>query len=136
MFAQSLVLQHPLRIGLSIGALVACSGVVAAPRVDDRAAIARYRQERAVCLSDRSNQDRPTCLREASAALADARRGSLVDGATTYTINALKRCEPLPDAQRTACEARMHGAGSTHGDAAAGGIYRELVTPDSAEPTR
>jgi hypothetical protein len=32
---------------------------------------ARYQQERAVCLSGQSNQDRATCLREADAALAD-----------------------------------------------------------------
>ena len=35
---------------------------------------ARYQQDRAACMSGQSNQDHATCLREAGAALAQARR--------------------------------------------------------------
>ena len=136
MITLNLAEWHALQFGLSIGLAIACSAATAAPRVDDSAVTAKYRQERAVCLDSRSNQDRATCLREAASALADARRGSLDDGLATYTANALKRCEPLPGVQRATCEARMRGSGRTEGDAASGGIYRELVTPDIAEPAR
>lgn len=128
--------SRPIRTLLLIDAALACSGVLAAaPRAESPAA-ALYRQERAVCLGDRSNQDRATCLREADAAYAEARRGGLDVGAAPYTDNARRRCDPLPEAQRQACEARMQGQGSTRGDAASGGIYRELTTPEAAAPDR
>ena len=136
MITFNLVVSRPLQLGLSIGFFIVCIAATAAPRIDDSAATARYRQERAVCIENRSNQDRATCLREAISARADARRGGLDDGLATYTANAVKRCEPLPEAQRAACEARMRGSGRTEGDAASGGIYRELVTPDTADPAR
>ena len=95
---------------------------------------ARYQQERAACLSGQSNQDRATCLREAGAALADARRGGLGDSSPQYVSNASQRCARLPDEERRACEARMQGQGTTSGSAAAGGIYRELVTRGGVAP--
>ena len=41
---------------------------------------ATYRYEREKCLSGRTHQDRATCLKEAGAALAEARRGRLDNG--------------------------------------------------------
>ena len=97
-------------------------------------AVARHRQEVAVCTSGQSNQDRATCLREAGAALVEARRGGLDGNASSYEKNQLRRCEPLPAEERSACEARMRGQGTTSGSVAGGGIYRELVTRETEAP--
>jgi hypothetical protein len=93
---------------------------------------ARYQQDRAACMSGPSNQDQATCLREAGAALAQARREGMGDGSAPNSRNALQRCDTLPDADRQACVVRMQGQGTTSGSAASGGIYRELVTPEVA----
>ena len=87
----------------------------------------RYLQERARCESGQSHQDRATCLKEAGAAYAEAKRGRLDDGAAPYRQNALARCEVLPPDDRSACRARIEGAGVTSGSVEGGGIYRELV---------
>ncbi len=85
-------------------------------------------QERAACLAGNAQQDRATCLREVAAAAAAARQGALDDDASVYRRNQLRRCEPLPTADRQDCIARMTGQGTTTGSAATGGVYRELVT--------
>ena len=132
----SRLFSRPLRAVLLIDAVLAFTcALAAAPKVETPAA-ALHRQERAVCLGDRSNQDRATCLREADAAYAEARRGGLDADATPYADNALRRCDPLPDGQRQACQARMQGQGSTSGSAATGGIYRELTTLETDVPAK
>jgi hypothetical protein len=91
-------------------------------------AAARFEFERAACLRGQTAQDRDTCLREAGAALAQARRGGLqTEDASRFDANRLQRCEPLPEAQRRDCVARMQGEGTVSGSVAEGGIYRELV---------
>lgn len=106
---------------------------------------ARYVQERARCMDGTSNQDRATCLKEAGAARAEARRGLLEDGASTrYRRNAKTRCEALRGDEAADCLARMDGHGTTSGSAEAGGISRELRTREvmpagtaaSASPAR
>lgn len=92
----------------------------------------RYQQERAVCTSGRSNQDRATCLREAGAAYAEAKRGGLDGAGATASDNQRKRCEPLTGDERSACLARMQGQGVTSGSAQSGGILRELVVREPA----
>lgn len=90
---------------------------------------ARYLSERALCTSGQSQQDRATCLQEAAAAYAEARRGLLGnDSPDAIRANQLRRCEALPTPERQDCVARMQGSGTTSGSVAAGGIYRELVT--------
>lgn len=70
-----------------------------------------------------------TCLREAGAALVEARRGALPDDtAARFEANRIQRCEPLPEAMQRDCVARMQGGGTIRGSVAEGGIYRELVT--------
>lgn len=123
---------------LVLGIALGSSSALAAKKTGADDALATYRQERALCLSGQSNQDRATCLREAGAALVEARRGGLTRGSSQY---ASKRCERLPDAERQDCLARMQGQGTTSGSVAAGGISRELVTrtvgaPTAAEPAR
>jgi hypothetical protein len=101
---------------------------------------ARYQQERAACLSGQSHQDQSTCLKEAGAALEEARRGRLDTGqAARYQDNALLRCSVLPPEDRSACEARIQGQGTTSGSVAAGGIYRELIireVPSDSRPAQ
>lgn len=48
--------------------------------------------------------------------------------------NAIKRCEPLPEPDRSDCVARIQGKGTTSGSVARGGIYRELITHEIASP--
>ncbi len=92
---------------------------------------ARYRQERERCEQMQSPDARATCLREAAAARAEARRGRLgtgPDDPIRYLENALRRCEPLPPDERADCEYRVRGGGTLRGSVEAGGIYRETVT--------
>ena len=93
---------------------------------------ARYQQERSQCLNGSSNQDRATCLREAGAARAEARKNGLSDGAEAYADNQRQRCAALPGTDRSDCLARMDGKGSTSGSVAAGGLLRELVVREPA----
>jgi len=94
---------------------------------------ARYEVDRAMCLQGQTSQDRSTCLREAAAAFAQAKRGDGDDAQDQFEANRLQRCEPLPAEQRADCIARMHGEGSSSGSVAGGGIYRELVTNVQAD---
>ena len=110
-----------------VSALLAAPAVIAAGGGDPSDARTRYLQERAMCDSGQSHQDRATCLREAGAAYDQARRGGLDDGRAQYQLNALVRCNALPPEERDACRARMQGQGVTRGSVAEGGIYRELV---------
>ncbi len=93
-----------------------------------------YEAERAACIRGESNQDRETCLKEAAAAYAEARRGALPGDTTQLKANATRRCDALPPADRKDCLARMAGQGTTSGSAAGGGIYRELVTREVGAP--
>lgn len=86
-----------------------------------------FAQERAACLSGRTQQDRATCLREAQNAQADKRRGAL-DNAGNFEANALARCSALSGDDKAACEARVQGFGSTSGSVAGGGVLREVET--------
>lgn len=129
-------------IGMTFtGAMLVSFSALGADRSTSDDALARYQQERATCVNGESNQDRPTCLREAGAALAEARRGGLDDGGTRmqqyrqYERNALERCAPLPDEDRLACAARMQGMGTVSGSVQAGGLLRELVIEEVHLPS-
>ncbi|SFI45920.1 hypothetical protein SAMN04515618_1269 [Collimonas sp. OK307] len=93
---------------------------------------ARYQAERAVCMSGQSNQSRATCLREAGAALQEARRGRLQDDPAADSQNALLRCNALPPDDKDACRRRINGEGTTSGSVLEGGVLRELsvTVPD------
>ena len=107
--------------------LCASAALAANPRAVAEAQ-ARYRQDLAVCNSGQSNQDRATCRREARNALVEARRGGLNDAPGQYQQNALQRCGALKGDDRTDCEARMRGEGSSEGSVGGGGILRQSVT--------
>lgn len=92
----------------------------------------RYRAEVAVCNSGKSQQDRATCLREAGAARAEARKGNLKTPAgADVSSNATERCKAQPAADQPACVQRITGAGktTTEGSVKGGGVIRETVTP-------
>lgn len=110
--------------------LALCMSFSAVAAGDSASATARYQADRAACNNGRSNQDRATCLREAGAALAEARRGRLSDDPAADRSNALLRCSALPADDRDACQRRMSGEGTTSGSALEGGISRELTVPD------
>ncbi|MGE3349310.1 MAG: hypothetical protein AB7I35_17920 [Ramlibacter sp.] len=117
--------------GLAATALVALgtSAAFAAGARAPSAAQERYQQERAVCLSGQSQQDRATCLREAGAAYAQARKGDLAStGSTDYEANALARCNAQPPADRDACVLRIR-QGTVQGSVNGGGLIREVEVP-------
>lgn len=94
---------------------------------------ARYQHERAACMNGSSNQDRATCLKEAGAALGEAKRGAL--GASSdgnLERNRMARCDALPAQEREDCVVRMQH-GTMSGSAQQGGILREVERP---VPTR
>jgi hypothetical protein len=96
---------------------------------------ASYQAERKACIDGSSNQDRPTCLREAAAAFKAARAGKLKsETEQVYMHNRLLRCEPLPKEYKEECVRRMQGEGTQSGSVEGGGILRELVTP--SEPVK
>lgn len=101
---------------------------IAAGPVGKDAAQARYRQELALCNSGQSNQAAVVCRREAASALKEARRGGLATPEGSYERNAQQRCAVLEGLDRSACEARMRGEGTTDGSVGGGGILRQSVT--------
>lgn len=118
-----------VRVLLVMAASLACATAQADGKPGASDPQLRYQGERATCMNGQSNQDQATCLREAGAALGEARRDTLGNGAAPFASNALQRCDALADADRAACIARMEGQGSTSGSAAGGGVLRELETP-------
>jgi hypothetical protein len=117
-------------LGLSawaVGAMLV-AGMAAAAGANLSEAQARYQQDRATCMSGQSYQDRATCLKEAGAALQEAKRGRLGDSQSSYEQNRTVRCERLKGEDREDCVRRMRGEGTVSGSVESGGIYRELRT--------
>ena len=110
--------------GVGFAALTGGAQLAAAGTPEDN-----YRKERADCMNGHTQQDRPTCLKEASAALVEARRGNLTTPpADVLAANAAKRCEVQPPKDRGDCERLMRGEGSREGSVAQGGVIREIST--------
>ena len=106
---------------------LAAGATTAAP---NRNADAVYQQERAICLEGRSSQDRATCLKEAGAARAEARRQSLDNGESPAQLraNALQRCAKVPADDRPECERMALGQGERSGSVAEGAVVKQLTT--------
>ena len=98
----------------------------AATPIEPTSAQQLYEQERAACAA-KSGDERRSCLKEASAALGEARHQTL-DTQQPSPDNALRRCKMLPAVDRKDCEARMR-SGTVSGSVQGGGMLRELVTP-------
>ena len=118
------------QIKLAAVLLLACASPFALAASATSEIDATYRAERAACMDGSSNQDRTTCLKEASAARAEAKRGLLETNRGSKRDNATQRCDALPGDQRDACMMRMQGAGSVSGSVRDGGMIRELTVPD------
>lgn len=133
--------RHPLRriaftLGATFGLCAASAAWAAGPAPVD--AQARYNKEVEICNTGKSNQDRATCLREATNALAEAKRQRLDNGEsrTDLRANALARCEVQPAADREACRARAREDGVVSGTPSAGGVLREHVEVETIVPAR
>lgn len=96
---------------------------------------AQYDKQKAACLAGQSNQDKATCLKEAGAALEEAKRGNLNDGNANYRRNQADRCKALSGSEQTDCVARMRGSGTVSGSVGAGGILREKTTTTTTTST-
>ena len=122
---------------MGLGSAMA-AGKVAAETASS-SALSRYEAERAACMDGRSGQDRATCLKEAGAALAEARRGKLSNGESADALmrNAELRCQAVAAEDRDACLLMAHGKGSVSGSVKAGGTMREItiVTVGPIPPT-
>ena len=90
-----------------------------------------YQRERAACASDATPQGRATCLKEASAAHAEAKRQLLGNGddARALQQNAERRCDKVATADREHCLRKARGEGAVSGSVDGGGVLKTLVTP-------
>ena len=127
---RAVVSYRALGVALCVaGTLLGGSAAPAVARDKPSNAQEVYQIDRVACLAGKTHQDRATCLREAAAALQEARRGRLDDGRAEFERNRLARCEKQPLEDREYCVRRMKGEGITSGSVEGGGIYRELVVP-------
>jgi len=123
--------SHRMTASLGATAIALFAGAASASTLSDAQLL--YKQERAVCMNGTSNQDRATCLKEAGAALGEARRGALGQSSdASLAHNRMVRCDALPAQDREDCAMRMQH-GTTSGGAQQGGILREVERP---VPTR
>jgi hypothetical protein len=90
------------------------------------AASRTYAEERARCQSG-VVEDKHACLREAGAALQEARAGKLADANTSFESNKVARCGYLTGDDKEYCLRRMNGEGTTSGSVEGGGVLRELT---------
>jgi hypothetical protein len=110
----------------ALGAMLV-GATAAAAGGDPTHAQERYQQERAICISGQSHQDRDTCLREADAARQEAKPEKPTEGTSSHEDNQLARCERLAASDREDCVRRLR-EGTASGSVEGGGIYRELRT--------
>ena len=112
----------------AIGALCFAGAAAAAEEGRTSDIHARYLEERAQCMRISAADERKTCLREAGAAQAEARRGTLAEKQPDYEHNRFARCAYYQDpTERGYCERRMRGDGTVSGSVDEGAIVRQLV---------
>jgi hypothetical protein len=115
-----------------LASLVAASAMAptwAAGNPAQAQALREFKLDRAHCNSGASQQDRATCLKEASAAYAEARRGALdKEPGDALARNAVQRCDAQPAADRDACIQRIRGAGTSEGSVKGGGVIHRTET--------
>jgi hypothetical protein len=123
-----LSLQHVAGLSLVLGATLVPAAARSAGDMSKAEAERRYQRDAAVCLSKRYTGDKDTCMSDASTTRASRAPPTLDLDPERFARNAVMRCEPLREPDRSDCIARIRGAGTTTGSVASGGIYRELVT--------
>ena len=122
----------PVRAALLTMLALACCIATAAD--GSPGAKARYQAEKTACIDGQSHQDSATCLKEASAALAESKTRPARPAPVDYEQNALIRCKTLQGDERDACQRRIAGEGSSSGSVEGGGVLRQVVTPDNGTP--
>ena len=124
--------SHPPKSRLSFGAIALLAVTAASAQVSLGTtgidASGSYQREVRACKSGRTQQDEATCLKEARNALSDKRRGVLDNSGGNFQANATARCDVLKGEDKSACQARAMGYGSTSGSVAGGGVLREVET--------
>jgi hypothetical protein len=114
-------------LGLAAATVLAFSALAASPREPTNPK-AQYQREAGRCMVLRQLDDRDNCLDAAYGRYLNTQPTPTEELAHQLKANALKRCEPLPEALRKDCIERMSGGGTQTGSVAEGGVYRELVT--------
>ena len=105
-------------------AFLICSTSAFAAKISE--AQATYNRDRADCMKSDVG-DRMACLREAGAALQEAKRGGLTNESSQHEKNRLARCDSQPAKDRDECVRRMN-EGTTKGSVKEGAVVRELRT--------
>jgi|SRR5690625_2980496 len=95
----------------------------------------RYQADVERCRSGQTSQDQQTCLREAGAALEEARRNRLVRGTGSFDENQRARCDRLSGSERDDCMQLMGDPNAvTYGSVEGGGVIRETTITIPGEP--
>ena len=107
------------------------SAAAATSTTSATSANAAYQRERAACQLDGTPQGRTTCLKEAGAAHAEAKRRQLGNGEDEAALrqNAELRCRSVATADRDHCQRMARGEGTVSGSVDGGGVLKTLVTP-------
>ncbi len=128
--------QFLTRLALVAGGILLGTVATFATAADSADAQARYKAMVDKCNSGTMQEDRPTCLREAGAALQESRRGDLHTAPTAkLDQDAVNRCSLVPQSDRDACMVRAQSApvsGSVNG----GGDLRESVQTTITVPAQ
>lgn len=123
-YAPSRLLSHILFA--TVAALAGTSAIAQAPTA--ASAQEQYRIDVERCRSGQTSQDERTCLREAGAALQEARRHSLVEGSPSFDDNQRTRCERLTGTEREDCMRLMSDPNAvTEGSVDGGGVLRQTT---------
>ncbi|MBP6018249.1 MAG: hypothetical protein KA735_02055 [Burkholderiaceae bacterium] len=130
MLNRSRLLSRPSLLGLALSACLIAPLALAAGSTDDSSnnPEQRYQADVQLCNSGQGYQDKATCMKEAGAALEEARRNRLTTGERLSAENQTKRCEALPGQERDDCMVQMSGQNTTtEGSIEAGGVLRETT---------
>ncbi|HEX7643830.1 MAG TPA: hypothetical protein VF472_16615 [Burkholderiaceae bacterium] len=121
---------------LALACLLPAIAIASAHAESVAQAQANYKQDKTECLNGQTGESKKTCLREAGAALNDAKNGKLEKFNTNFEQNALARCQVFKNEEdRDLCERRQR-EGTVSGSVAGGGDIRELtVTVPADEST-
>jgi hypothetical protein len=128
-------LVRPLWARLLLGAAVVAFPALAVGQNEPSNSQASYQNDLAACKLAPTGTDKVACRREAAAVRAGGVSVTGQGDPGRFARNAIKRCEPLAEPDRSDCVARVQGEGTASGSVAGGGIYRELVTREGATQT-
>ncbi|NYT65964.1 hypothetical protein H0A58_08285 [Alcaligenaceae bacterium] len=128
MLKRSRLLSRPALLGIALSVSLIAPLSLAASSSDGSTPEQRYQADVQLCNSSSNYQDKSTCLKEASAALAEARHNRLTTGERLAPDNRTKRCDALSGQDKDDCLLQMSGQHTTtQGSVEAGGILRETT---------